>query len=305
MNSETFYDVLGVAENATQDDIKKSYRKLAKENHPDKGGDEELFKKISVAYETLSDEQKRKEYDYNRKNPFANIDGQYGEAFRQYYNNSFRQRKHTTTITTNIGTIESYLGGKKTIKYTRKTSCTPCNGTGGDKQICNTCGGHGVVVKQFGNGYYTQVVQMTCESCNGVGKITINACNHCKGSGTQNEEKEVEIKLPHGVDNGQFLRLQDLGDFRDGVFGDLIVKVVISKEQEFEKHGNTLVYNLFFNLDDLKKETFTIPHPDGNLTLKLPKSIDTSKPLRVRGKGFKNGGVGDLLINQYVKFERD
>lgn len=306
MKSETYYDVLGVEETATQDDIKKAYRKLAKENHPDKGGDEEVFKKISVAYDVIGNEESRKSYDNDRRNPFSRYNGGYAQHFRDMYNETFNQRRvHTTTIVASIGAVESYLGGKKTIQYQRKTSCDGCSGSGGDKTTCTRCGGNGVIIKQFGNGMFTQVIQTQCDSCFGRGEIITNPCNTCNGSGTKNEIKTVDVKLPHGVDDGQFLRLQGQGDFRDGAFGDLIVRVRVEPENGFEKFGNTLIYNAYFTIDQILSDNFTIPHPDGQLTLKLPKNIDTSKPLRVKGKGFKIGENGDMLVNQFLKFERN
>lgn len=311
MNTDTYYSVLGVSEDATQDEIKKAYRKLAKENHPDKGGDEETFKKISVAYDAIGDEEKRKEYDIQRKNPFGGMDGNYSDLFNQMFNDAFgnqrrqTQRVHTTNINVPITVFESYLGGKKTITYKRKSSCDPCNGTGGDKRNCPTCQGSGQIVTRIGNGMFIQMATQVCPSCQGRGQHIINPCFVCNGSATKDEIKNIDINLPHGVDDGQFLRLQGMGDYRNGIFGDLIARIQVEKINNFEKYGNHLVYNLFFNLEDLKKDSFEVPHPEGSITIKYPKKIDTSKPLRVKGKGFKLDTIGDLMINQFLKYERD
>ena len=309
MNGETFYDILGVEETATQDEIKKVYRKLAKENHPDKGGDEDLFKKISVAYDTLGDENKRKQYDLERKNPFGQMGGGFGQSFNDLFNSVFGQqrqqpRAHTTNITISVGVLESFLGKNKTITYKRKTICEPCNGSGGDSRICETCKGHGQVVRQVGSNMFVQMVQMQCPTCLGSGRIMINPCHSCGGQGNKDEIKNVDVKLPHGVDDGQFLRMQGQGDFRNGIFGDLILRVQVEKEKNFEKFGNHLVYNIYFTPQDLQNESFEIPHPEGSMTIKFPKDIDTSKPLRVKGKGFKIENGGDLMINQYLKYSR-
>jgi molecular chaperone DnaJ len=309
MNEDTFYSVLGVTEDASQDEIKKAYRKLAKENHPDKGGDEELFKKISVAYDTIGDEEKRKQYDVERKNPFANMGGDFGSSFNDLFNSVFgnrqQQRTHTTTITVNVGVLESYLSQKKTINYKRKNVCDGCSGTGGDRKTCITCQGSGQIVRQMGSGMFVQMVATQCPSCQGHGYFLPNPCFICNGTGDKDEIKTLEISIPHGIDDGQFLRLQQQGDFRNGVFGDLILRINLEKQDNFEKFGNHLVYNAFFDLDDLKKDSFEIPHPDGNITAKLPKLFDTSKPLRLKGKGFKTDSIGDLMVNQFVKFYRD
>lgn len=310
MNDETYYSVLGVSEDASQDEIKKAYRKLAKENHPDKGGDEEVFKKISVAYDAIGDENKRKEYDYQRNNPFGGMGG-HGMSFNDIFNSVFgrnmntQPRAHTTNINVNIGTLESYLGIKKTITYKRKKGCETCNGTGGDKRHCHTCQGRGQIMQQMGSGMFIQMVATTCPTCQGRGELIINPCFVCHGTTVNDEIKNVDLKLPHGVDEGQFLRLQGLGDYRNGIYGDLIVRVKLEKENGFEKIGNNLVYDFYFDLDSLKNGTFDVPHPDGVLNLKLPKKIDTSKPLRVKGKGYKTDTIGDLIINQYLKYDRD
>jgi molecular chaperone DnaJ len=313
MNGETYYDILGVAETATQDDIKKAYRTLAKENHPDKGGNEDIFKKISVAYDTIGDEQKRQQYDMERKNPFAGMGGGFGSSMSDLFNSVFgagrqqrqQPRTHTTNLTISIGAVESFLGKTKTITYQRKTMCEPCNGSGGDSQTCSTCHGQGQVVRQVGSNMFIQMVQMQCPTCMGSGKIMINACHSCGGQGTKDEIKNVDIKLPHGADDGQFLRLQGQGDFRNGIFGDLILRIQVDKENNFEKFGNHLVYNCYFTLKDLEKDSFEIPHPDGSMTIKFPKNIDTSKPLRVKGKGFRIENGGDLMINQFLRYERN
>jgi molecular chaperone DnaJ len=310
MNPENYYDILGVTETATQDDIKKAYRKLAKENHPDKGGDEELFKKISVAYDTIGDENKRAQYDTQRKNPFANIGGGHDSSFADLFNMAFgqkrQQRNHTTNINLELTPVESYLGLNKEITYQRKGMCEPCNGSGGDKETCKTCNGSGNVVRTMGNGMFVQMVNMVCNSCNGTGNIVKNACHVCHGSGDKNEIKNVEVKIPHGIDDGQFFRLQGHGDFRNGNYGDLIVRVFMKNDQNFEKFVNNLVYNKYFTLEDLNSDGFDIPHPAGTIKIAFPKNIDTSKPLRVKGKGYVVDGIrGDLLINQFLKYSRN
>jgi len=308
MNNENFYEVLGVSETATQDEIKKAYRKLAKENHPDAGGNEDVFKKISVAYDTVGDEQKRKQYDVQRKNPFGgfgNMDDMFSQMFGGRRPNNNQKPVHTSNITVNIGVLDSYRAKKHTLSYRRQAMCEPCNGSGGDKTICVTCGGSGNVVRQMGSGMFVQLIQMACDTCRGTGYKLINPCFMCSGTGSKPEMKSLDISLPHGADNGQFLRLQGMGDFRNGVYGDLVVRIDLKPQDNFDKIGNHLVYNAFLTLEDLKDGNLVVPHPDGELNIKMPKKVDTSIPLRVKSKGFRLDTIGDLMINQYVKFERD
>ena len=301
MNNDNYYDVLGVDEKATQEDIKKAYRNLAKENHPDKGGDEEKFKKINEVYDTIGDENKRQRYDNQKNNPFG---GNFADMFGMFNQQRQRQENHTSVITVNIGVLDSYLSRNKQITYKRKTNCNVCSGTGGEKKVCHVCNGVGSVMRQMGTGMFVQVVNMTCETCSGTGKITINACYGCNGSETKDEMKTLDVKIPHGIEDGQFIRMSNVGDFRNGRFGDLVVRINLMEENGFFKNGPHLMYNSYLKYEDLMKDEITIPHPDGELSIKLPKIMDTSKPLRVKGKGFKVDQIGDLLINQIVRFER-
>jgi molecular chaperone DnaJ len=308
MNNQNYYDILGVPETATQDEIKKVYRKLAKENHPDVGGDEETFKKISEAYDTIGDETKRQEYDMRRNHPFGGMGG-HEEALRNMFNQTFgnrgQNRVHDLIIDTELKVTESYLGTKKEFTYKRKLKCDPCNGGGGEKTICPTCNGQGFTIRQMGSGMYIQMVQAACDTCSGHGQVITNPCHICNGAGTKDEMKTVEVQLPVGIDEGQFIRLQGVGDFRNGVYGNLVVRIKLVSDNNFEKYGPHLVYNVYFTLEDLKNSDFEIPHPDGTVRLKFPKVFDTTKPLRVKSKGFKGEMVGDLLVNQHVRFERD
>jgi len=308
MNNQNYYDILGVSETATQDEIKKVYRKLAKENHPDAGGDEEKFKQIAEAYDTIGDENKRQEYDMRRKNPFHGMGGNddmFQHMFNQAFGNRQQNRVHDLVIDTELKVTESYLGAKKEITYRRKLKCDPCNGSGGERKVCPTCNGQGSVIRQMGSGMFIQMVQVACNTCSGHGKVITNPCHVCNGAGTKDEMKTVEVQLPVGIDEGQFIRLQGVGDFRNGVYGNLVVRIKLISDNNFEKYGPHLVYNAYFTLDDLKKADFEIPHPNGTVRLRFPKVFDTTKPLRVKSKGFKGEVIGDLLVNQNVRFERD
>jgi len=305
MNTENYYDILGVNENATQEEIKKVYKKLAKEKHPDVGGNEDEFKNISVAYDILGDEQKRNQYDMSRKNPFGGRFPGFDDMFNMFNRGNRKQQVHSTVITVTVGVIESYLGKIKQLNYKRKSKCDPCHGSGGDKTICQECGGSGHVVRQMGSGMFIQMVSMICNTCRGSGNIIKNACHVCNGTGDKDEIKTIDIKLPVGIDDGQFVKVQGSGDFKNGVYGDLVVRIQITPEDGFEKFSNNLVYNKVLDLVDIQKDEFIVPHPDGVMSVKFPKTFDTSKPLRVRGKGFKTQPQGDLIVNLVVKFTKD
>jgi molecular chaperone DnaJ len=309
---EDFYKILGVNENATQDEIKKTYRKLAVEHHPDKGGDENTFKRISEAYDTIGDENKRNQYDNQRKNPFANGGGfdpfggggfnPFGDMFA---NMQHRQRKRAVPdkiIEITLGAIESFNAGEKNIVYSRNHKCGGCNGEGGEKSVCSNCGGKGITTHQIGTGLFTQIIQQPCNSCGGRGFSYKTTCGTCHGATTTSSMETINIKLPHGIDDGQFLKVQGKGDYRDGMYGNLVIKVKIQPENNFEKSLDDLIYNAYFDLTTIKSDKVMIPHPLGEISIKLPEEFDTSKPLRVKGKGYHNRG--DLYIKLFVKFKR-
>ena len=301
---EDFYQILGVSENASQDEIKKAYRKLAVEHHPDKGGDENKFKKISEAYDTIGDENKRSQYDNQRRNPFAGMGGGGFNPF-DMFNQMHSQRKRTVPdkiVEIVVGAVESYKGSEKNITYTRNHNCGGCNGTGGERINCSTCGGSGVITQQIGTGLFTQIIRQNCHSCGGRGFSYKTTCGTCHGSTTTSGTETISIKLPNGIDEGQFLRVQGKGDFKDGMYGNLVVKVKIVPENNFEKSMDDLIYNAYFDLNSLKEDSVKVPHPLGDISIKLPNEFDTSKPLRVKGKGYHN--TGDLYIKLFVKFKR-
>jgi len=300
-----YYKILEVEENASDDDIKKSYRTLSKKYHPDVNPDgSEKFKEIAEAYEILGDKTKRQQYDHSKNNPYAGTPFQdiFSSMFAQQ-NPNFRQRKSAPDkiIKLQVSPIESYKGAEKTLYYVRDLNCNICNGSGGDQQICTTCNGAGFQIKTFGTGFMVQQVRTQCQSCGGRGYTLIHKCYYCDGRGTKPHSNEVKITLPIGVDSGQFLKLQNLGDYRHGEFGDLIVQVDVIPKDGYEKINNDLVYTLFLSLDEIQKDKFLIPHPDGNLNMDAPKVFDTSKPLRLRGKGYVGG---DMYVKLNVRFER-
>jgi DnaJ-class molecular chaperone len=302
---EDFYQILGVNENASQDEIKKAYRKLAVEHHPDKGGDENKFKKISEAYDTIGDENKRTQYNNQRRNPFANMGGGGFNPFEDMFNQMHTQRKRAVpdkVIEVIIGALESYNGSDKTINYVRESKCGGCNGNGGERINCTTCNGEGFILQRIGTGLFVQVMRQTCGSCGGNGFTYKTTCGTCHGKTTIKTNETVSVKLPHGVDDGQFLRLQDKGDYKDGMYGNLVLRIKVREENNFDKSGDDLIYSAYFNLNELSKDTLDILHPQGNLSIKLPKTFDTSKPLRVKSKGYHNRG--DLFIKLFVKFDR-
>lgn len=309
MSQGNYYDILGVNEKATPDEIKKAYRKLAVEHHPDKGGNEEKFKQIAEAYSVLSDENKRKQYDYQKNNPFPNFGGFNGpsmdDIINQFYRGGTRQKQvPEKLIDVEITVLDAFRSEQKNIVYNRNHQCSDCSGQGGDRHVCTKCEGSGMISKRVGTAMFMQIMTSECDSCNGRGFTIKNACHSCNGQGTKPTMENITIKIPHGVDDGNMIRVQGRGDFFENQYGNLIIRFKVNPTENFEKNQNDLIYNKFFNYEQLNQESFDVPHPDGTISIKLPPEFDTSKPLRVTRKGFRINGVGDLYIKLNVKFTR-
>ena len=304
-----YYKILEVEEKASQQDIKKSYRTLSKKYHPDinpEGG--EQFKDIAEAYDIIGNEQKRVQYDQTKNNPFANTGGSsFEDMFNQMFNRGNVQRTRRKSVPDKlvkvfIDPIESYQGIEKKIQYLKDIQCGGCSGTGGQQQTCTGCNGAGFQIKTFGTGFMVQQIRQSCASCGGRGYTLVHKCQTCNGHGTKSEMSTVNFKLPKGVDSGQFLKLENFGDFKNGEIGDLVIQIELIEKDGFEKMNNDLIYNLFLGLEGIKDDKLKVPHPDGELMIGQPKIFDTSKPLRLKGKGY-NGG--DMYVKLNVKFERN
>lgn len=302
---KNYFEILGVNENSSDEEIKKAYRKLSKQYHPDvnpEGG--ERFKDIAEAYNVLSDPQKKTNYINEKNNPFNGT--QFEEFFKNMFNGGGQQqsrRKNPDKIVKlNVTPIESYRGVDKDLNFQRNHACGDCGGSGGDRKICHHCNGEGVTTQVMGSGFLQQVVRRACGHCGGQGTILTKYCGTCSGVGTKPKFETMRITIPKGIDDGQFLRIPEKGDFSNGFHGDLIIQVIMDNNGEFQKIGNDLIYNMEFGYKDLMNDNFIIPHPDGDIKVPAPNEFDTNKPLRLRGKGYP---TGDMYVKLRVKFNRD
>ncbi len=306
---ENYYSVLGVSESATQDEIKKAFRQKSKEHHPDRGGNEEEFKKINEAYSAIGDEQKRAEYDNQRNNPFGNMGGNpFGgdpfDIFASMFGGGQTQRRAPDKVLElKIGAVDSFLGKELVHNFFRKKVCGSCGGQGGERITCNGCGGSGVIMQRMGNAFFQNVIQTSCPHCNGRGYNFKNICNTCVGDGRVDEKMEIKMNIPVGISDGQMIKAGGMGDFSNGTYGDTIFKISIVEQDGFEKSNGDLVYNKFMSLSEFNQEELVIPHPHGELKVKLPQTVDTSKPLKVGGKGYSNER-GDFYIKLNVRHTR-
>ena len=239
MSGADYYEVLGVNKSSTQEEIKKAYRKMAIEHHPDKGGSEDNFKKITEAYEVLVYENKKLSYDNKGNNPFEHFNGGGHNPFEDMFGNMFYNKRKKTVpdkiIEISLSVVESYLGAEKTISYNRNFKCDGCNGSGGDRTMCSSCGGQGFSIIRTGTGLFVQMIRQACGCCGGNGFTYKTTCGTCHGKTTVKTNETVSVKLPHGVDDGQFLRLQDKGDYKDGMYGNLVLRIKVREENNFDK----------------------------------------------------------------------
>ena len=311
---KNYYDILGVSEDATQDDIKKAYRKLSKQYHPDVNPEgEEKFKDIAEAYDNIGDPNKREEYNVRRNNPFSGM-GSGGfdihSMFEQMMNGQRQQRRAPDkVINLEITPVESYFGVKKELNIDILENCANCNGSGGDRHICNHCNGNGFIYQIFGTGMFKQQIQMTCNICNGVGSKIVRHCGTCNGNGKTRKPQKINVSIPPNTDNGDFMRVKGKGDYSNSTNtnGDLILKINLNENTEFQKSGYDLVYNKKIDVVDLIiNDSIDIDHPEGTLRISVPKTLDSDKPLRIPGKGYKTPqGNGNFYIKLTMQKNTD
>jgi molecular chaperone DnaJ len=300
-----YYKILGVQENSNDEDIKKAYRKLSKEYHPDVNPNgAERFKEIAEAYDNIGTKEKRDQLKSRQTNPFA------GQGFEDMFRDMFggggggRPRRPTVpdkVVTANITPIQSFKGEDVTINYFRNVGCESCAGSGGNREVCVGCKGYGYHSIVSGSGFFRQEVRQVCKTCNGEGFKLINKCHTCSGIGKKPTAETIRIKLPVGIDDGQFLKLGELGDYHDGIYGNLVLQIRMMNIDGYEKIGNDLILNYYMDIDELKNDSIIIKHPSSDLKMDLPMDFDSSKPLRLKGKGYSGG---DMYVRLHVKFDR-
>jgi len=300
---EDFYQILGVEENADSTTIKRKYRELSKIYHPDKNPQgEDMFKKISNAYEVLSDENKRRDYDFKRKNPFAGQGGSGGfDPFMEFFRNQSRPQappRPQQQMNISVGVIDAYLGNEIDMNYARNVMCGSCSGSGGEKKPCSNCGASGFIVREVGSSFFRQRVQQPCPVCQGMGSQLVNACFDCGGSAVKRDMTNFRIKLPNQVSEGQKIRMTDAGDYNPqfNMYNELIGSITLVPQNNFKLEGRNLVFTKEININEAKNDPhIIIPHPDGEMKIRIPNNGSTKTPLRIRGKGY-DPNSSDLFV---------
>jgi molecular chaperone DnaJ len=332
MAKRDYYEILGINRDASADEIKKAYRKLAMKHHPDRNPDnpkaEEHFKEAKEAYEILSDVQKRAAYD---QFGHAGVDpsagggqgfggagmGGFSDAFSDIFGDIFGgggrggrsnvYRGADLRYNLEVTLEEAARGTETRIRIPTMAECEPCKGTGAKKgtepKVCPTCGGHGQVRMQ--QGFFS--IQQTCPKCHGTGRFVAEPCTTCHGAGRVKQHKTLSVKIPAGIDEGDRIRLSGEGEpgVNGGPPGDLYVQIHLKAHSVFQRDHDDLHCEMpiSFSAAALGGE-IEIPTLDGVARLKVPAETQTGKVFRLRGKGIK--GVrsisrGDLLCHVVVE----
>jgi len=335
MAKRDYYDVLGVTKNATEDEIKKAYRKMAMKYHPDKNqGDkaaEEKFKEAAEAYDVLGNASKKQKYDQfghagfsagggGGHGDFSSMDdifSAFGDIFGGggFGGGSSRggrrvNRGTNLRIKVKLDLNEILTGVEKKIKVNKYVSCVPCKGTGAQNgsgfSNCNTCRGTGQVTRVVQTMLGQMQTASTCPGCGGEGQIIKEKCKSCYGDGIVKGEEVISINIPAGVAEGMQLSMQGKGNAaaRGGIPGDLLIVVEETEHPTLKRDGNNLLYNLFISVPEVILGTSAeINTLDGKAKIKIEPGTQSGKVLRLRGKGLPNiNGYekGDLLVNVNV-----
>ena len=330
MDKRDYYEVLGVNKTASQDEIKSAFRKLAKKYHPDVSKEpdaEAKFKEAQEAYAVLSDESKRSQYDQFGHAAFqgggAGGDGgfggfdfsgfDYGDIFDNLFGGGFggfggrsstRSRRGSDTLMRmKLSFEEAVFGCKKDISVEVVEDCSECKGKGGfGETTCDKCHGSGTITSEQHTIFGSFLSKTTCPKCSGIGKTYDRTCNHCHGNGRVQNNKELEIKIPAGVDTGTRLKLSGKGSAgtNGGPNGDLYIEFNVSEHEFFIRDENDIYVEAPITITEAvlgcKKE---VPTLHGNVTLTIPAGSESGEKHRIKGKGINNEATrkkGDMYI---------
>jgi molecular chaperone DnaJ len=331
-----YYEVLGVSKNASKDEIKDAYRKLAMQYHPDRNkavGAEEKFKEISEAYAVLSDDEKRQQYDtlghagfdqrYTAEDIFRGADFEsifrdigfgFGDLFRTFFGGGFGgggfreriNRGQDLVYDLEITLEEAAKGTEKEIEIPRTEKCEVCNGSGASPgtspRTCPKCNGAGKVQHMRKSSFAMYVHVTPCSTCRGKGMLIDSPCKNCHGTGLVKKRRKISVKIPVGIDEGYQLRLRGEGEMapNGGEAGDLYVLVHIARHELFMREGDDLWHVLMISYPQAALGTeVSVPTLDGPTTVQIRLGTQAGETIRLKGKGmprFRGYGKGDLLV---------
>jgi len=328
-----YYQILGIQKSATETDVKKAFRSLAQKYHPDKKtGNEAKFKEASEAYAVLGDKKKRAEYDtyghtfagggagqaqggfggfdFSQFQQGGGVEFDLGDIFSEVFGGNARQqarRGRDISIDVELDFKDAAFGVERTVLLGKISTCKKCAGSGAkdpkELKTCATCNGNGSVHETRRSMMGTFTSNRQCSECHGTGKVPKAACKDCKGQGVAQQQEEIKISIPGGIDHGEMIRMPEQGEaVKGGTSGDLYVKVHVKPHKDFVRSGRDIRMSLNIKLTDaLLGSTYTIPTLENDITLKIPAGITHGEVLRVAGKGIPHrSNRGDLLVAVHI-----
>ena len=333
--AKDYYETLGVSKDASADDIKKAYRTLVKKYHPDLHPNDkaaaEKFKEINEANEVLSDEKKRKQYDFEREHPnmggfggagaggfsgasgFGGFEDIFGDIFGGFGGARSRAQTKTKgediTLELTLSFLDAAKGCRREVVYSRNEPCSKCKGTGAKNgtayKTCEKCGGTGQVQYTSGNGFFRSVSVRPCEECHGTGKKIIEPCEECKGKGYVKKSTKLVFDIPAGADNGSYISKAGYGEAskNGGPAGDLFVVIKVEPSKIFKRKNFDLYVDLPISIKTAALGgKVKVPLLDETMDYAIPEGTQNGKIFFVKGKGIKtNRGTGDLYISVSVE----
>ncbi len=318
MEKRDYYEVLGISKSASDDEIKKAYRKLAKKYHPDVSTEpnaEQKFKEVQEAYDVLSDQTKRGQYDQFGHQAANGGFGQggfggagfegfdFGDIFSAFFGGNQRTSRSTnrprkgSDIQRRMGITfeESIFGKTEKVRIPVYDECHVCHGLGAeskkDIKVCSQCGGSGSVIAETQTLFGRTQTRRTCPTCNGSGKEIINKCSNCHGEGVEKVNKEVEIKVPKGIETGQQIRLEGFGNkgANGGPNGDLYIVFEVKSSEKYIREGDDIIVNAPITFAQAALGTeIKVDTVYGPVMLKIPAGTQSESKFRLKGKGAPN-----------------
>lgn len=323
-----YYEVLGIGREASGEDIKKAYRKLAKAHHPDINKEnseaEAQFKEINEAYEVLSDSSKRARYDqFGHSGPgmgqgFGGFDfGGFGDIFESFFGGSTSSRRRASQKGADIQEsvtvtfLEAAFGVKREVSFHRNQPCDSCKGTGVREgttpETCGRCRGSGKVRTQQSTLFGQFIHENVCHDCGGTGKIIRDPCPDCRGKGLVRQKKTMEVRIPAGIDDGQVITLRGQGEpgTNQGIHGDLKILVRIKPHEVFRRNDTNVHIKIPISFTQAALGTeIQIPTIDGEMTYDIPEGTQTGTAFKLRGKGIpslRDGIRGDQVVEVFIR----
>lgn len=334
MSKRDYYEVLGLSKGASDDEIKKAYRKMAKKYHPDvnkEAGAEEKFKEVNEAYEVLSDPQKKATYDQfgHAGMDGANFSGgqgfggfeDFGDIFGSFFGGGFgggSQRRQNTGprkgndrfMQMRIDFMDAVFGKNEEITIEVDEQCSECLGSGAksksDVQVCPRCHGSGTITQQQRTPFGVFQSQSVCPECGGTGKIIKNKCSKCHGRGYEHKRVKLDIKIPAGIQSGQQVRVANKGErgLNGGPNGDLYIEILVGRHKQFVRDGNDIRITIPIDaIDAVLGCKVDVPTVYGDVELTIPAGTQHGQQFRLRAKGVKSprGDQGDQYVEVKVE----